>query len=71
MGPLDLRQQEHTQHQRELLQEAEQRRMAEHSYDRYGRRRHNVVRYAIRHAISRVGALLIALGTKLERVEPA
>lgn len=65
MGPLDLRQQEYVQHQQELLHEAEQRRMVVHGA--YERPHHHVVR----HTVSRVGSLLVLLGTKLERVEPA
>ncbi len=69
MGPLGLQQEERTQHCRELLHEAEQRRMLGQGEggQRGEHRRHTVVR----HAISRVGSWLVLLGTKLERVEPA
>jgi hypothetical protein len=67
MGQLDLRQYEYTQHGRELLHEAELRRLVRQGGVGHSERaRHSFVR----HAISRVGSWLVLLGTKLERVEP-
>ena len=74
MGQLDLQQRERTQHGRELLHEAEVRRLAKQAergelggVGDSERARHSFVR----HTISRVGSWLVLLGTKLERVEPA
>jgi hypothetical protein len=71
MGPLNLQQQERTQHAQEIVHEAEMRRLVKQARQGnvgYAKRaRHSIVR----HAISRVGSWLVLLGTKLERVEPA
>ncbi len=48
------------EHQHERLQEAEQRRNAAHAASS-----HN----ALRHLIGRSGALLVALGSRMERIE--